>query len=149
MSDYDDESPPQATEETPAPVAVPLDKLAKVYRKMSAEVQKLTQEYENAVAAIKSQQDTIKTAIKDEMQRLGVKSVRTDGGTITMTVKTRYSTDDWDAFKEFIKENDAIELLEKRISQSNMATFLEDNPGKVPAGLNSFKEYAISVRKPS
>ena len=60
-----------------------------------------------------------------------------------------YSTDDWDAFKEFIKENDAIELLEKRISQSNMATFLEDNPGKVPAGLNSFKEYAISVRKPS
>jgi hypothetical protein len=83
------------------------------------------------------------------MQRLGVKSVRTDGGTITMTVKTRYSTDDWDAFKEFIKENDAIELLEKRISQSNMATFLEENPGKVPAGLNSFKEYAISVRKPT
>ena len=139
----------ESEEATPAPTGVPLDKLAKVYRKMSAEVQKLTQEYENAVAAIKSQQDTIKTAIKDEMQRLGVKSVRTDGGTITMTVKTRYSTDDWDAFKEFIKENDAIELLEKRISQSNMATFLEDNPGKVPAGLNSFKEYAISVRKPS
>jgi capsule polysaccharide export protein KpsE/RkpR len=136
-------------EAAPAPAGVPLDKLAKVYRKMSAEVQKLTSEYDNAVAAIKAQQDTIKTAIKDEMLRLGVKSVRTDGGTISLSTKTRYSTDDWDAFKEFIKENDALELLEKRISQGNMATFLEDNPGKVPAGLNSFTEYSISVRKPT
>ena len=136
-------------EAAPEPTGVPLDKLAKVYRKMSAEIQRLTQEYDNATAQIKQQQDTIKTAIKDEMLRLGVKSVRTDGGTISLSTKTRYSTDDWDAFKEFIKENDAIELLEKRISQSNMATFLEENPGKVPAGLNSFKEYAISVRKPT
>lgn len=136
------------TEEA-APAGVPLDKLAKVYRKMSTEVQKLTQDYDNAVAAIKAQQDTIKSAIKDEMLRLGVKSVRTDGGTISLSTKTRYSTDDWDAFKEFIKENDALELLEKRISQSNMATFLDENPGKVPAGLNSFTEYTVSVRKPT
>ncbi len=139
----------ETVEAAPAAVGVPLDKLAKVYRKMSAEIQKLTQDYDNAVAAIKTQQDTLKTAIKDEMLRLGVKSVRTDGGTISLSTKTRYSTDDWDAFKEFIKEHDALELLEKRISQSNMATFLEENPGKVPAGLNSFTEYAVSVRKPS
>jgi capsule polysaccharide export protein KpsE/RkpR len=136
-------------EAAPAPVGVPLDKLAKVYRKMSTEVQKLTQDYDTAVAAIKAQQDTIKSAIKDEMLRLGVKSVRTDGGTISLSTKTRYNTEDWDAFKEFIKENDALELLEKRISQSNMATFLDENPGKVPAGLNSFTEYTVSVRKPS
>jgi len=139
----------ETTQAAPAPVGVPLDKLAKVYRKMSAEVQKLTQDYDTAVAAIKAQQDTVKTAIKDEMLRLGVKSVRTDGGTISLSTKTRYNTDDWDAFKEFIKENDALELLEKRIAQTNMATFLEENPGKVPAGLNSFTEYAVSVRKPS
>ena len=139
----------ETVEAAPAAVGVPLDKLAKVYRKMSAEIQKLTQDYDNAVAAIKTQQDTVKTAIKDEMLRLGVKSVRTDGGTISLSTKTRYNTDDWDAFKEFIKENDALELLEKRISQSNMATFLEENSGKVPAGLNSFTEYAVSVRKPS
>ena len=139
----------ETVEAAPTAVGVPLDKLAKVYRKMSAEIQKLTQDYDNAVAAIKTQQDTVKTAIKDEMLRLGVKSVRTDGGTISLSTKTRYNTDDWDAFKEFIKENDALELLEKRISQSNMATFLEENPGKVPAGLNSFTEYAVSVRKPS
>jgi hypothetical protein len=39
--------------------------------------------------------------------------------------------------------------LEKRIAQTNMATFLADNPSLVPAGLNSVTEYAISVRKPT
>jgi len=39
--------------------------------------------------------------------------------------------------------------LEKRIAQTNMATFLADNPSLVPAGLNSTTEYAISVRKPT
>ena len=84
-------------EAAPEPTGVPLDKLAKVCRKMSAEIQRLTQEYDNATAQIKQQQDTIKTAIKDEMLRLGVKSVRTDGGTISLSTKTRYSTEDWDA----------------------------------------------------
>jgi hypothetical protein len=46
-------------------------------------------------------------------------------------------------------ENDAIDLLEKRIAQTNMKTFLEENPGLVPPGLNSNTEYAVSVRKPS
>ena len=134
-------------EAAPEPTGVPLDKLAKVYRKMSAEIQRLTQEYDNATAQIKQQQDTIKTAIKDEMLRLGVKSVRTDGGTISLSTKTRYSTDDWDAFKEFIKENDAIELLEKRISQSNMATFLEENPDAFPPGLQVDSRYTAVIRR--
>jgi tRNA U34 5-methylaminomethyl-2-thiouridine-forming methyltransferase MnmC len=51
--------------------------------------------------------------------------------------------------KEFIKEHDAIDLLEKRIAQGNMATFLQDNPGVFPPGMNSVTEYQISVRKPT
>ena len=43
----------------------------------------------------------------------------------------------------------ALDLLEKRIAQTNMATFLEENPGVYPPGLNSVTEYAISVRKPT
>jgi hypothetical protein len=48
-----------------------------------------------------------------------------------------------------MKENDALDLLEKRIAQTNMATFLQDNPTLVPPGLNSNSEYEISVRKPT
>ena len=66
-----------------------------------------------------------------------------------MSVKTRYSTSDWDSFKKFVVEHDALDLYEKRIAQTNMKQFLEENPGAVPPGLNSSAEYDISVRKPS
>ena len=137
------------TDEKNSADLVPMDKLARVYRKMQAEVQRLTREYETQIEEIKAKQELVKIAIKDQMLMMGTTSIRTNGGTISLSKKTRYNTADWDSFKEFVKEHDAVDLLEKRIAQTNMATFLEENPGVVPPGLNSLTEYAISVRKPS
>ena len=143
----DDEAPP--VEESNELAAIPMDKLAKVYRKMAARIQELTQAYENEVEELKRQQDTVKIALKDQMLALGVSSVRTDQGTVVLSTKTRYNTQDWDSFKTFVLQHEAVDLLEKRIAQTNMSTFLEENPGLVPPGLNSVSEYAISVRKPT
>ena len=128
---------------------IPLDRLAKIYRKIRAEIAELTQEYDTKVEALKAQQDEIKNAMKDMMKTMGVTSVRTAQGTVVLSVKTRYNTQDWDSFKKFVIEHDAVDLLEKRIAQTNMSQFLEENPGLVPPGLNSSSEYDISVRKPS
>lgn len=128
---------------------VPLDKLAKIYRKIKAEIDMLTQEYDDKIERLKAQQDEIRFAMKDQMRALGVNSVRTDSGTVSLVTKTRYNTQDWDSFKKFMIEQDAIDLLEKRIAQTNMARFLEENPGLVPPGLNSTTEFEIRVTKPT
>lgn len=128
---------------------IPLDKLAKVYRKIYAKVQDLTKEYESKIEELKAQQDEIKNAMKDQMMALGTNSVKTDEGTIILAQKVRYYTDDWDSFKQFVVDNDALDLFERRISQKNMALFLEDNPGLVPAGLSSLSEVSVTVRKPT
>jgi sugar-specific transcriptional regulator TrmB len=128
---------------------IPMDKLARVYLKIRARIQQLTQEYESEVENLKAQQDEIKTALKDQLMALGSKSVRTDQGTVILSTKTRYFTQDWDSFKQFVTEHDALDLFERRIHQSNMAKFLEENPSLVPPGLNSDKEYDVSVRKPT
>ncbi len=44
-------------------------------------------------------------------------------------------------------ENNATDLLEKRLHQGNMRTFLEENPDKLPPGLNADNEYTITVRR--
>ena len=128
---------------------IPLDKLAKIYRKIKAEIDALTQEYDTKIEQLKAQQDELRFAMKDQMKALGVKSVNTAFGTVSMVNKTRYSTNDWDSFKKLIIENDVVDLLEKRIAQSNMARFLEENPGMVPPGLNAFSDFEIRVTKPS
>jgi len=149
MVDIDDEveAPPSLDAEEIA--SVPMDKLAKVYRKMATKIQQLTREYETEVEAIKAQQEVVKIALKDQMLKLGAKSVRTDQGTVVLSTTTNYNTQDWDSFKEFMKQYDALDLVQQRISQLNMKRFLEENPGVVPPGLNSMTEYGISVRKPT
>jgi hypothetical protein len=149
MTTDDEPSTEKAAPAAPAADAIPMDKLAKVYRKISAVIQERTQEFEAAMAGLEQQRNEIKNALKDQMLVLGVSSVKTDAGTVVLSTKTRYTATDWDAFKTFVVENDALDLFEKRIAQGNMASFLEDNPGKTPPGLNSFSEYTVSVRKPT
>lgn len=132
------------TEET-----IPMDRLAKIYRKIRTNIATLTQEYDTKVEELKAQQDEITNAMKDQMKAMGVTSVRTSEGTVVLSVSTRYNTQDWDSFKKFVVEHAVVDLLEKRIAQTNMRQFLEENPGLVPPGLNSSSEYSVSVRKPT
>lgn len=128
---------------------IPLDKLVKIYRKMKIEIDEMTQEYDTKLEVLKAQQDEIKFAIKDQMKALGVTSVKSPFGTVSMMLKTRYNTQDWSSFKDFILEHSMVDLLEKRIAQTNMATFLAENPGVVPPGLNSVSEFEIRITKPT
>jgi hypothetical protein len=122
---------------------VPLDKLVRIYMKMRTKLSELDAEVEG----IKEQQQLIKTEIKDRMRSVGAKSMKTEYGTVSLTEKTRYYTQDWDSFKRFVIENDAVDLLEKRIAQTNMKLFLQENPTLVPPGLNSDTEIDVSIRK--
>lgn len=122
-----------------------LEKLVRIYMKMRAKLQEMDKEVE----AIKEQQKEVKSAIKDQMQAVGMQSAKTAFGTVSLVQKTRYYTHDWEAMKAFVIENDAVDLLEKRISQANMALFLKENPTKHPPGLDSMSEFDISVRKPT
>jgi len=124
---------------------MPVDRLVRIYMKMRSAVQDLDAQIEQ----IKAQQQEVKNEIKDRMRALGTKSMKTDFGTVSLMEKTRYYTNDWDSFKKFVIENDAVDLLEKRIAQTNIKTFLEDNPSLIPPGLNSDTDFDISVRKPT
>ena len=121
-----------------------MEKLVRIYMKMRGALQDLDKQAEE----IKEQQKEVKNAIKDQMQAAGTQSAKTSFGTATLIQKTRYYTHDWESMKAFIVENDAVDLLEKRISQQNMALFLKENPTKHPPGLDSMSEFDISVRKP-
>ena len=126
---------------------VPIDRLVKIHTKIKSRIDALTKEYDTAVEQLKAQQDEVRFAIKDQMKALGLKSVNTSYGTVSLSTKVRYNTQDWDSFKKFILEHQVVDLLEKRIAQSNMAIFLSENPGVVPPGLNSHTEFEIRVTK--
>jgi hypothetical protein len=83
----------------------------------------------------------------DVCKEMNADSIRTPHGTIIRSVKSRYWTNDWDSMYQLIKERDAFGLLEKRIQQTNMKEFLQENPNVLPAGLNVENAYSVVVRR--
>jgi len=77
-------------------------------------------------------------------------SIRTESGTVIRSLKERFTTNDWDNFKKFILENQAVDLLERRIHQGNFKEFIAEHKDEgLPPGVNVMREFTIVVRKPS
>ena len=126
---------------------VPVDVLVRVYVKIRDAREALAAKYEESDGDLKGQLDVIKQQLLDTCKELGVDSLKTGVGTVSRTVKTRYWSSDWGAMHDFVKEHNALDLLERRVHQGNMKTFLQENPEvKVPA-LNSDSAYDVTVRR--
>jgi hypothetical protein len=126
---------------------IELSKLVRVYLKMKAKRDEIAAEYKEKEGAIKSQMDLVKRALLDYCKDSGNDSVRTSEGLFYKSTRQSYWTSDWESMGKFIVEHGATDLLDKRIHQSNMKQFLEENPDLLPPGLNVDKEYSITVRR--
>jgi len=124
------------------------DQLVRVYIKIRDVRSKLKAEYDAQDKELEDQMDLLQAELLNFCKDGNLDSIKTSYGTASRTIKERFWTSDWDEFRKFVKENDALDLFEKRIHQTGMKQFLEENPEKLPVGLNISREYAISVRKP-
>lgn len=127
--------------------AIDINKLVKVFVKIRDHRRALSDAFEAEDKKLESQMDKVKLALLEYCKEAGVESARTDAGTFYRTVRTRYTTSNWEEMGKFILEHEATDLLEKRLHQGNMKQFLEENPTLRPKGLNVDSEYAITVRK--
>ena len=126
---------------------VPTDKLVKAYIKIRDARKTLASEYEKQDAELKESLDTIESQLLEVCKAIGSDGIKTPFGTVSRNVAKRYWTNDWHSFHEFMKEHDALDLVEKRIAQTNMSTFLEENPDLHPPGLNIDSRYTVVVRR--
>ena len=123
------------------------EQLVTVYIKMRDALVKLQREFDEKESAIKAQQDIVTQALLEMCKEMGAEGLRTPAGSVFKTIKTRYWTSDWGSMKQFIKDNDALDLMEQRVHQTNMKNFLEENPTLIPPGMNVDSRYSITVRR--
>jgi hypothetical protein len=124
-----------------------LDQLTSIYLKIRDKRAENKREFENVDKDLEEQQKMLAEQMLDTCKEMNADSIRTPHGTIIRSVKSKYWTGDWDSMYNFIKEHDAFGLLEKRLHQTNMKDFLQENPDAMPMGLNVENEYTIVVRR--
>lgn len=126
---------------------VPTEKLVKAYIKMRDARAALSAQYEADDKKIKDQMDLIEHTLLDVCKRAGADSIKTGAGTVIRGVRTSYWTSDWESMHNFVKENQALDLLERRVAQKAMGEFLKANPDKMPKGMNVETKYTVTVRR--
>ena len=103
------------------------------------------QGYTSKAIKLKEQMDVLEAAI---INRLDVDETTMSRGKAASAILTEVDVpkiDDWDAFYEYIQENEAFHLLQRRPSTAACRETLE--AGEQIAGVSTFTKRSISLRK--
>lgn len=89
---------------------VTADKLVSVYIKIRDKRSAILRAYEEQDNVLKEQQAMVSNQMLEIMKEVGATNIKTTYGTVSRSVSTRFTTNDWGSMYDFIKEHDAMHL---------------------------------------
>ena len=127
-----------------------LETLVEAYLAIRTEREVLLQKFDETDKKLKEDMTSLEQAMLVICNATNADSIKTSQGTVMRKMNERFYCTDWDNFRKFVVENQALELLEKRIHQGNFKEFIaERKDDGLPPGVNVMREFGIVVRKPS
>jgi hypothetical protein len=124
-----------------------VDQVIEAYLKYRNKKEALEAEIKDQVKELKDKMAKLEAWIKTKADAEGVTSFKTAHGTAFVTTNDYANVADWDAVLSFIKENDAYDMLEKRVSKNAVRGYIEQRK-EVPSGVNYGTRIDVNVRKP-
>jgi len=129
-------------------MTVTVDSVIKTYMKLRSEKEAIEAEVKDRVSGIKGKMEKLEAWLKAKADADGVTSFKTEHGTAFLTTTDFANVADWDAVLNFIKTEEAYDLLEKRVSKTAVRGYI-DAMKEVPAGINYGTKLDINVRRPT
>jgi hypothetical protein len=129
-------------------MSVNTDELTEAYLAIRTEREKLLRDYEEKDGQLKTQLSVLEQELLSVCNSVNADSLRTKHGTIMRKLNERFFCSDYDSFKKFVMDNNAVDLLERRIHQGNFRQFMAEHADDgLPPGVNVLREYGVSVRR--
>lgn len=126
------------------------DQLVEAFIGLRNERDRIRNEYEEKDAAIKEEMTVLEQALLAICNETNATSIKTDKGTVIRKLNERYFCTDWENFRDYVLEHQALELLERRIHQGNFKEFIAERQNEgLPPGVNVMREFGVTVRKPT
>ena len=107
----------------------------------------LVQAVKAKTVEIDAKMTKIEAWIKQQADAQGVTSFKSEHGTAFLTTVDYANVADWDATLRFIRESEAYDMLEKRVSKTAVRAYI-DQTKSVPPGVNYGTKLEVNIRKP-
>ena len=118
------------------------------YLKLRTKKSQIEAEAKAKVDEIKEVLAKIEGWLQRQADAQGVTSFKTDVGTAFLSTSDFAPVADWDAVLQWVKDNNAFEVFERRVNKSAIREHIEVN-NAVPPGVNYGTRIDVSVRKPT
>jgi len=125
-----------------------LSELVGKYIELRDKKSQIKSEYEAKVAKLDETLSQIEGVLLKTFDAAGMDSVKTEFGTAYTTVQTMATVADPDVFRQFVKENDAWEMLQNRVSKTAVEQYKAVHD-EIPPGLNWREERVVNIRRAS
>jgi hypothetical protein len=129
-------------------MSLTIDQVISAYLKLRNKKEAIEAETKDKVKGIKEQLLKLEAWIKEKADADGVTSFKTEHGTAFLTTTDYANVADWDSVLGFILENEAFDMLEKRVSKTAVRGYIEATKA-VPSGVNYGTRIDVNVRKPA
>ncbi len=125
-----------------------LSELVAKYIELRDKKAQMKAEYEEKVHRLDAALDQMEGALLKTFDAAGMDSVKTEFGTAYTTVQSTASVADADVFRQFVKDNDAWEMMQARVSKTAVEQYKAVH-GDIPPGVNWREERVVNVRRAS
>lgn len=126
------------------------EELVEAYINLRNAREKLLTQYETEDEKLKAEMALLEKSLLNICNSVNADSIKTAHGTVMRRLNERYFCQDWDNFYKYVLDNEAVQLLERRIHQTNFKEHLREYEGDgLPPGVNVMREFGVTVRKSS
>jgi len=129
-------------------MTVTVDSAIGVYMILRRKKEAIETKVKEEISEIKAKMEKLEAWIKQQADAQGVTSFKTKHGTAFLTTTDYANVADWDAVLTYIRENEAYDMLEKRVSKIAVRGYIEENKS-VPPGVNYGTKLEVNIRKPT
>lgn len=129
-------------------MATTVDDVIAAYMKLRTQKELIEAEIKDKVKGIEEKMDKLEAWIKEQADAQGVTSFKTKHGTAFLTTTDYANVADWDAVLKFIREEEAFDMLERRVSKTAVRGYIEATKA-VPPGVNYGTKLGVNIRKPT
>lgn len=126
---------------------VTVDRAVRTYVRIRDEKDRLTREYNEREAGLKTQLEQLEFFFAAKAKETGVDGFKTQFGTVFREEKLIASCADWEIFGNWIVEHNEIEMLERRVKHATVKQYMADHEGALPPGVSVFREEKMRVRR--
>lgn len=124
------------------------EELVEAYINLRNAREKLLTQYEVEDEKLQKEMALLEKSLLEICNTVNADSIKTAHGTVMRKLNERFFCQDWDNFYKYVLDNEAVQLLERRIHQSNFREHMKEIEGDgLPPGVNVMREYGVSVRK--